>query len=134
MIKMMKALLIFPGLICFNLLCFSQANDEIDTILNRYKHFLYLTDTAYPSPGELPAINMNGKWPDIAYNDDQQGVWQVSRHLQRVRDLAMSWAKEGTANYHSPLIKQTISLALDDWFRHRYKSKNCVCKFSYQFK
>ena len=124
MIKMMKALLIFFGLICFNLVGFSQAGDEIDTILNRYKHFLYLTDTSYPSPGELPTINTDGKWPDIAYNDDQQGVWQVSRHLQRVRDLAMSWSKEGTTNYHSPHIKQTISLALDDWFRHRYKSKN----------
>ncbi len=124
MYKMKKGFLVLLGLICFNGVCFSKANDEIDTILNRYKHFLYLTDTSYPSPAELPVINADGRWSDIAYNDDQQGVWQVSQHLQRVRDLAMSWAKQGTGNYHSPHIKQTISLALDDWFRHRYKSKN----------
>lgn len=121
---MKKKLLCFFILIFFSLVCFSQTNNDIDTVLNRYKNFLLFTDTSFQSVNDLQVINKDGKWPDINYENNQTGAWQVSVHLQRVRDLALAWASVKSTDYHSLRTKQTISLALADWFKHRYKSKN----------
>ncbi len=102
----------------------SQSSQQIDSFLNRYREFLLLTDTNKVLVKNIPPVNEEGRWNDIDYNDDQPGVWQVANHLGRIRTLAISWSSTNSSFYHSTAIKRTISLALDHWIRHRYKSKN----------
>ncbi|MEO8110484.1 MAG: polysaccharide lyase family 8 super-sandwich domain-containing protein [Ginsengibacter sp.] len=119
-----KKLALCLGFILISVAVYPQDNQQIDTFLNRYKEFLLLTDTSAASVKNIPPLNKDGKWNDINYGDNQPGAWQVADHLRRVRTLAIEWSLKKSTLYHSDSIKKTISLALDHWNTHRYKSKN----------
>ena len=110
--------------ILISLTAFSQDRKQIDLFLNRYKEFLLLTDTTRVLIRNIPPVNAEGEWNDIDYKDNQTGTWQVGEHLKRARSLAISWSDSNSSNYHSTDVKKTISLSLNHWIRHRYKSKN----------
>ena len=122
--KFMRKLACCISLTIISIIGYSQSQQDIDSILNRYKTFLLLTDTSLAYPGNIPPINKQGMWSDINYQDNQPGYWQVSDHLRRTRSLSIAWSKENSPLYHSDSLKKSISLALDHWLAHRYKSKN----------
>ena len=98
--------------------------DDATEVINRYKKFLLTTDTSRRSFSSIPPINHDGRWSDIDYKDDNPSGWQVAIHMRRIRTLAISLSSVKLSPAQSRNIQQTISLALNDWFQHRYKSRN----------
>ncbi|GAA4307817.1 polysaccharide lyase family 8 super-sandwich domain-containing protein [Compostibacter hankyongensis] len=102
--------------------CFAQYTP--DTVLNRYRSYLFRTFPAAHVRSWIATLDAGGQWPDINYADKEPAKWKVSGHLQRVRSLALAWARPGTPDYHREAIWKTISAALDHWLKVRYKSVN----------
>lgn len=110
-------------LLAVNGACLAQGT--ADTVLNRYR--AYLLQSLQP-PREVEqwagALDAQEQWPDINYHDTEPANWQVSRHLQRVRDLSLAWANPQSGHYHDARFLETIHAALDHWLQKRYKSSN----------
>ena len=102
---------------------FSQDSAVAETVLDRYRSFLFLTDTGAGS-ALPPPVNEYGRWQDIDYSGDEAGKWQVAAHLRRIKTLSMAWAGKPSVYYHDTTVQKNIVLALADWCRHRYKSRN----------
>jgi chondroitin AC lyase len=119
----MRALLCW--LICFQMVSssFAQNSAALDTIVGRYRQFLFTQDTGTHHTGFSP-LDTAGRWADIDYSNDETGKWQVADHLKRIRQLTLSWAKPASPGYHDTTIKQQVIAALSNWLRHRYKSRN----------
>jgi chondroitin AC lyase len=112
------------GLLLLSVTGYPQSRPDVDTILNRYKTFLFLTDTSLSNFRNIPPVNEKGMWGDISYEDNQPGQWQAANHLRRIRSLAIAWSRENSPVYHSEKVKRTISLALGHWNQYRYKNRN----------
>lgn len=95
-----------------------------DTILQRYKRWLFDTHSTIPVKDYLTMYNPVTQWPDIDYTDVQPANWKVSGHLKRVRDLALEWSYPASPHYHDKVIWNTIQPALDHWLEMRYQSVN----------
>src|SRR5438045_6827563 len=79
-------------LLCFQSFAEAQvtaATDDATELLNRYKKFLFATDTSRQSFNSIPPINNDGRWTDIDYKDDNPSGWQLSIHMRRIRALAL---------------------------------------------
>jgi chondroitin AC lyase len=120
----MRKLAYCIGLLLLSATGYPQTRPDVDTILNRYKTFLFLTDTSLSNFRNIPPVNDKGMWDDINYKDNQPGQWQAADHLRRIRSLAMAWSKENSPVYHSGKVKKAISLALGHWNQYRYKKRN----------
>ena len=114
-----------PVILLFQLFFFA-AQAQMDTILNRYREYLFVTNV----PNEkvvnnwVETLNQQGKWPDIDYNDKEPAAWKVSQHLRRLRDMAIIWANPKSVSYRDSSILNKIDLALDYWLANRYQSSN----------
>lgn len=96
---------------------------QTDTVLSRYRQYLY----AQPRPDIRPSItsyNNNGQWPDVNYKDKEPANWKVSEHLKRVRDLAIAWSDPASSYYHDTACYRIIHSALGHWLMQRYQSSN----------
>lgn len=95
-----------------------------DSILARYKRHLYNTAT----PGDIPALaasyNPDTQWPDIVYSDAQRANWQLLKHLERIRDIALAWSRPSSPYYHDPALWRVITGGLDHWIKKRYWNSN----------
>lgn len=101
-----------------------QAQGPLDSLV-RHRYVDWLLAMAPEDP--LSRITMpgtDGRWSDINYSDAQPGKWNPAEHLRRVKMMALAWAKPGTRSYHDKALLQKISVALNDWLVHRYKSSN----------
>jgi chondroitin AC lyase len=120
---MMKkiALLVVGSLLIANGL-FAQA----DTILNRYKSYLFATEKIRTEdiPGLINRLNANGRWSDINYNDKEAANWRPLEHLKRTEELALAYSNPALEYYHQQGLRRSISAALDDWLKNRYKCSN----------
>ncbi len=102
----------------------AQSGKEAELFINRYKEFLYKTDSTYQSFKDSPALSDSGRWADLNYSDNQPTRWQLLIPLTRLKAMALAWNDKSSVYYHDPSIKKKMELVLDDWFKHRYISKN----------
>jgi chondroitin AC lyase len=101
----------------------SATEKTADAVINKYKTFLY-NYVSVKTVEKVPEINNEGRWNDISYSSNQPGVWQLSEHMQRIKRMSMKYADSNATEFKSPRVKLSIESALDDWFQHRYQSKN----------
>jgi chondroitin AC lyase len=121
----MKVNYYFRITIFFLLFCsFNTALAQQDTIINRYRQYLFKSEQSGRINQWLSTLNENRQWADINYNDTEPAKWKVSGHLSRVRDLCVVWADPRSKYFHSEAVWKTISPALDLWLEKRYKSSN----------
>ena len=100
---MKRTVFVIVTLLLFNCNSFGQA----DTILNRYKQYLFATLTIQKDADKLAAsLNKNGQWSDINYQDNEKAGWKPLIHLNRLRDLAFAYAKPQSKFYHQLKILQ----------------------------
>ncbi|WP_162944436.1 polysaccharide lyase family 8 super-sandwich domain-containing protein [Flavisolibacter nicotianae] len=111
------------GILVLFFFCCAAQNNDATLVLKRYKEYLQRMDTA-TSCSSIPPVDPDGRWSDINYSDNQPGLWQLSVHLNRIRSLALCVQKGQLSGEQAAAVKTTISLALRDWFTHRYQSKN----------
>jgi len=99
---------------------------QTDTILNRYKQYLFATADDGADIRQLAAtINTKTQqWHDINYNDTEPANWQPLIHLKRVRDLALAWANPASAFYHQHYVWTAMNYGLNHWLEKRYHSSN----------
>lgn len=102
------------------------AQAQIDTILNRYRAYLFRTPALqFTSGGSWAApLNAQGQWPDLDYEDRELAGWKVSRHLLRVKEMAQLWVTPTATQYHDKQLWEKINTALDHWLLKRYQSAN----------
>lgn len=97
----------------------------MDTIVSRYQEYLFRTYQPLPELNKwVETLSPQGQWPDIPYDDHEPANWKVSRHLERVRELALAWATPKALHYQQKELWQKLSVALDHWLKKRYKNSN----------
>ncbi len=98
---------------------------QADTILNRYRQYLFNTLTVQENTDQLiTSINTNGQWNDIDYNSNERANWQPLIHMRRLRDLAFAYAYPKSSFFHEQKLLKAISLALQHWAEKKYKCPN----------
>lgn len=118
----MKKLVIIL-LSCFCLVLDAAAQG--DTILSRYKQYLFNTLRVPANAGQLASsIDSNGKWSDIDYDNNAMANWQPLIHMQRLRSLAFAYAYPSSNFYHQSQLLRSISLALQHWAEKKYQCLN----------
>jgi chondroitin AC lyase len=112
-------------IVLFQLFVFC-AQAQTDTILNRYRDYLFQTNI--PNKEMIShwaeTLNAEGQWPDINYNDRELAGWKVSQHLRRLRDMSIAWENPTSPDYHNKLLWKKIDQGLDHWLKNRYQSAN----------
>jgi chondroitin AC lyase len=107
------------------MLCsFFTAHGQSDTLINRYKQYLFSTEPAENIEPWITSLDEKARWPDINYADKEPSNWQVSKHLSRIRSLSLAWANPQSSYYQNPQLWGVISKALNHWLEVRYKSNN----------
>lgn len=116
-----KIFLVFIG---FLFTC-QTVNAQADTILSRYKQYLLRTLKPEADVKDLiTAMDKNGKWPDINYEDTEKANWKNLIHLKRLRNLALVWEKPGSSWSRDHRVWETFSAGLNHWLDKRYKNSN----------
>lgn len=120
---MKKFILTFNMLMVFAVV--GYARQQEDTILQRYQRFLFSQGfVAQHVEQWMGTIGINGRWPDINYQDNSPAAWQLWNHLKRLDTLALAWAKPNSPFYHNKKVWHTIQLALNDWLKNKYQNPN----------
>ncbi|RZL34817.1 MAG: chondroitin AC lyase [Pedobacter sp.] len=96
-----------------------------DTILHRHRE-LILAGNENTTPYEIleKFDQRTGKWRDLNYNDKSMAGWSPITHLNRMFELSLAYANPKSANYKDQKLLKTINLALEDWSKNGYQSKN----------
>ncbi len=120
----MKKRYVYFYILALTLCAVFNARGQADTVINRYKRYLFSTFQNENVAPLLTSLDENGRWPDINYADKEQSTWQVEKHLMRIRALSLAWANPRSSYYQDPQIWDVINKALDHWLEVRYKSGN----------
>lgn len=118
---MKKFLFLFSFFILTGLISFSQE----DTVLNRYKQFLFNSMNLSREAATWAAeIQPTGEWSDIKYDDNERGNWKPLYHMRRIRSMAFSYMHPASANFQQPELLRAINLGLEFWNVKRFKCPN----------
>ncbi len=96
-------------------------------ILERYREHRFRTQTvdAEKVKDHLATLDAAGRWPDVDYEDDKRGNWDLLMPANRLRDFALALslpdAADGLADSD---LEDAIERVLDDWLAHRYEASN----------
>jgi chondroitin AC lyase len=103
----------------------SSAQINADSIINRHKKYILANENINDIASTLKTFNSTTQqWPDLNYNDPSAAGWDPISHLNRVYDLALSWAKPSSKYYHQADLLEIINAALNNWYIHKYKCTN----------
>jgi chondroitin AC lyase len=101
-----------------------QGPGPADTILARYKRFIYNNRHSYDISGIIASYDKTRQWPDIDYSDTLRAGWRPMDHLGRVGSMAYAWADPQSRYYHDGGLMAIMTSALDYWLQKRYYSLN----------
>src|ERR1700754_3812214 len=91
------------------------AHAQVDTVLNRYREYLFRT-AQFPKQGDvkqwMDSLDAQGQWPDVNYLDEERADWKVARHLKRIDEMALVWAYPKSPYYHDNAVLQKAFVAL----------------------
>jgi chondroitin AC lyase len=98
----------------------------LQEILGNYRQWLFRTHN--PDSFDLvslrAALDGSGRWPDIDYDDDKPGRWELMNHVNRLRALAFELATSDAGEISDDELERATLRALDDWLAHRYQASN----------
>jgi chondroitin AC lyase len=82
-----------------------------------------------PVPAEaarklLQAIQPDGSWPDIDYQDPNRSGWKTVRHLSNVATLARAYRSPGSKLHGDESLRGAILGSLDYWLSHDFQNSN----------
>jgi chondroitin AC lyase len=100
------------------------AND-IDTVEQRARETI-LADapSAVSVQSHLTTLQVNGRWPDVVYQDTSHTGWSPMVHLDRLRLLARGYAHSNSEFYQNANLKSSILSAYDAWIARNSQSTN----------
>jgi chondroitin AC lyase len=110
--------------LCMPLVMLSiDAPAQGDSVIARYKRYLVKSEPAIPG-NKTALYDSTTQWSDIDYANTQPANWEVLKHLQRTRDLAIRWADPNSPEYHDSHNGKIINSALDYWLTRRPRNTN----------
>jgi chondroitin AC lyase len=101
-----------------------KASPVTDSLIDRYRQFLLLTDVDKQKTDDWLSLLQNGQWPDINYQDQERGNWKTRDHLLRLQALAVAWAKPGNKLSGRNDVLQSLLAATDHWLNKKYQNSN----------
>jgi chondroitin AC lyase len=72
----------------------------------------------------LRAIDAQGCWSDIDYDDKTRGIWTTSRHLDRVLEMAKAYRAPAGPMRNDAALLAGIHTALGWWLKNDYRNSN----------
>ncbi len=72
----------------------------------------------------MDALQEDGSWPDINYEDVSRTGFEHSRHLENMQELSRAYRKPGSNYRGDPALKHVIGAALDFWLTHDFICDN----------
>lgn len=72
----------------------------------------------------LSKLGPDGAWSDLNYADQARGDWSPARHLKRLFEMSVLYAKPGSPMHQDPALRDGIRLALGHWLEKNYKATN----------
>jgi chondroitin AC lyase len=117
------AILLACGL-CYGARAHSQPAGPADTIIARYKRFIYRSSHSYEISGIIASYDKVRQWPDIGYDDTLRAGWRPMGHLGRIGSMAFAWADPASGYYHRASLLAIMNSALDYWLHKRFHSLN----------
>lgn len=97
---------------------------QTDTVLNRYRAFLFQREQPTDPRALMESLEPSGQWPDIDYHNRQRANWLLLDHLRRIHQLALAWAAPASPWHHQARVRSALQLALRHWLDHRYQNPN----------
>ncbi|MBO9660136.1 MAG: chondroitin AC lyase, partial [Chitinophagaceae bacterium] len=114
-------------LTCFIIAAFfqqSKASPATDSLIDRYRQFLLLTDVDEVKTNQWFGLLKNGQWPDINYQNQERGNWKTRDHLLRLQALTVAWSKPGNNLSGKDNVLQSLLAATDHWLNKKYQNSN----------
>lgn len=82
----------------------------------------YLPTVASPDASSLAsAMDGEGKWSDVDYQDTSTSLWQLEKHLDRLVEMAGAYASSPQSD---PELYDAILRGLNQWFDGDYSNPN----------
>lgn len=100
------------------------ASAQPDTILNRYRQYLFQTIPPVHIHQLLSSLKADGHWENIDYESNTRDGWQAIHHLQRVQEMAVAWSNPESRYFHQKNLEGAIGHALNYWLYHRFYNQN----------
>lgn len=114
----MKKLILTIFCSAVSLFGFASALEEVRSRV----HDEYLGSvSSAEAEGLAAAMDEDGKWPDIDYQDNSTSLWQLEKHLDRL--VEMAGALKGNRD-SSPQIYDAVIRGLRQWFEGNYQNAN----------
>jgi chondroitin AC lyase len=100
------------------------ATKSTDLVLERLQTELAQSSNPSQAVDWLALQRKDGSWPDIDYTDRSDGRWKPTVHMDRVRIIAVAYARPGHALYRSTAAQAAVISALGAWFERKPTSTN----------
>jgi chondroitin AC lyase len=72
----------------------------------------------------ITTSGLNGRWPDVDYEDKLLAGWKTAEHLDRVHALSLALVSPRSPLHDDKRVEATVFRALDHWIEKRYKNPN----------
>ena len=102
-----------------------RPNAELDLIRKRLRtevlaSFVDETQVA----AWVAALQQDGSWPDINYEDLSRTGYENRLHVSRLLQMGLAYKKPGSAHFAQAKLKQAIGSAIDFWTAHDFIAGN----------
>ena len=114
-------------LVCIVVALFTQpgkASPVTDSLIDRYRQLLLLTDVDKVKTGQWLITLQNGQWADIDYQNKDRGNWKTRDHLLRLQALTIAWSKPGNKLSGNEEVLRSLLAATDHWLNNKYQNSN----------
>lgn len=97
----------------------TEISDQVVAELHQRYPFNVEKITSY-----IQAMQPDGSWSDINYEDKMRSGWEPKRHAERVLEMTKFYCSKQTSYYQSTWVEEAIHKALNFWFTTKPVSLN----------
>ncbi len=101
-----------------------RASDDLETIRQRMLAPLLGRVDAKAVRKCAEALQADGSWPDIDYQDRLGSYWRTTEHLSRLALLAQAYAAPASELHGDADLRRAVFRSLDYWLDHDFRNPN----------
>jgi len=96
---------------------------DIETVLGRLRAYYMQPD--YPeAESVMKSQKEDGSWADVDYDNKDVAAWAPAKHIDRVKQMAAAYAKNGNPYFHSAKMLEGVEKGLTFWYARKPRSNN----------
>lgn len=100
------------------------ASDDLNTVRQRILKPLLVPVPAETARQLRDALQPDGSWPDVDYQDRSASGWKAVRHLSNVATLARACRSPGSKLHGDESLRDAVLRSLDYWLSHDFQNSN----------